>query len=67
MTSESGLEEYGPTMEHGDIPETQSMRERRECMDWIVKHTKPQIHHILAREIMDHCFSVARKLLGKGD
>lgn len=69
------MEEYEPHQEYGDVPgnfggkspvaETQSMRLRRECIEWIRLKFPGNGQHDVAREIMEHCFSVASKLLGK--
>jgi hypothetical protein len=61
-------QEYGTAKGNfgGTVPvaETDGMRTRRECIEWIMTQGHP-IHAEDARDIMQHCFAVAAKLLGK--
>jgi hypothetical protein len=71
------MQEFGPHKEHGEsqgnfggmvpVPENDGMRMRRECIEWINdQHGRVLDEHTTtAREIMEHCFGVAAKLLGK--
>lgn len=51
----------GYSSDKGKRAETEPERLRRECLEWITTHAL--INEACARNIMEHCFGVALKLL----